>query len=340
MPAAVAIQQTFTASATAPRAERDPARELWLALPKGGKTLGGSDENFLKQAGFRIADKVDRIDDYRLEDGPEFAQVGVRAFDMKPQMALALMAKGRLDAAVVGRDVLKEFNNGKRGKKGVAQAVEVVDLDVAPCALVIAVPEGDAAQTAADMNGRVIVTKYPELLKNWARANNVTFGEIVSSITDDDAISGGIESYSLFDPRVSAICDMVESGESLVRYNLKPLGINDTDWQPVREDVLAGRPKKERRKFTDMAPEAMNALPGLVINSSAVLVRAARKMSPEKETAFKTLSARFADASRAMGRSPAIKEKRVAQQNQKKPVARSPRDTGQEIGHGWRNRLG
>jgi len=322
---------------TAPlRTAPDFANELWLALPKGGRTLGGSDETFLAAAGFQTVDKIERVDDYRLVDGPEFADVGVRAIEMKPQMALALLSTGQLNAAVVGRDVLKEFNNSRRGKKGV-QAVEIVDLDMTPCALTIAVPEGDAAQISADMQGRVIVTKYPRLVENWAKANGVQFGEIVSQITDDADISGGIEGYRLFDPRVNAIADMVESGESLVRYGWKPLGISDADWAPVRADVLNNVPKGQRCKFTDMPMDTMRALPGTVMASSAVLVRSSARLTPAKEAAFKTLAGRFFDAARALGRTPTMKQTRVDKQfgkRPKPPAATTPEGARSgEIGH-------
>lgn len=342
-------------AAPVPRQPRAYDRELWLSLPKGGRTLGGSDATFLQSAGFTIADKVARTDDFRLVDGPEFAEIGVRAFEMKPQMALGLLATGRLDVAVVGRDVVKEFNLGGRGKKGAVQAVELVDLDLAPCVLTIAVPETEVtpntdgmdaerarATVMQSLNGRYIVTKYPLVVENWARANRVRFAGIISTLADGTPISGGIESYPLFDPRATAVCDIVESGESLVRYELKPFGITDETWTPIRDAVLAEAPKKERPTFIQVPNDARKAIPGVVLESSALLVRPSRKMSPPKEAALATLIARFTGASQALGRSPDLKTKRVADQTGM-PSRRRRKNTDDpragEIGHAAALRL-
>jgi len=313
-------------SAKTKRAPRNHLSELWIGVPKGGRT--GVDQEFFSMAGFAIADQVKRVDDYRLTDGPDFAQIGIRLNEMKPQQALALVGVGKLDAAIVGRDVLKEYNLdvGKRGKKGIAQSVELVDLDLAPCALMIAVDENDPAKTASDMEGRVIATKYPNLLQKWAKANRVQLGDIVSMITDDDAILGGIEAYSQFDPRINAICDMVQSGESLVRYELKPLGIREDDWGNVMADVLGDVPEKARRRFDTLPSDAI-ASAGQVLASSAVLVRTARKLNPEKEATLAKLTERFYQASLSLGRTPVIKQKRVGEQSarSKKPeIVRIP----------------
>lgn len=276
----------------------DRATEIFMALPKGGKTLGGSDAAFLQKAGFTAVEKLPRVDDYRLVDGPAFEQIGVRVFESKPIDALHNMADGYIDVAIVGLDVLKEFNRAVKGQKGKMQGVEIVNLDVAPCALVVCVREDSGITNAQQITGLKAATKYPKALTNWAGANNVTQGDVVVR-------SGGIEGYHILDPEIKIICDMVESGASLVANGWKPLGIDDALWGDI---------KAERKKFSDLTMEEMQAISGVAVASRAALVRTPRRLSAEKEAAIATLIDRFKDASQQLGNKPVVKQKGVANQ--------------------------
>jgi hypothetical protein len=301
--------------AIVPRTERDYARELWVGLPKD-KTLGGAATAFLNAAGFSTPEKIERIDDYPLADRGDYRNNGIRIFEMKPQMALGLIASRRMDAAIVGRDILKPFNAMIKGRKGVVQCSEILDLGLAPCTLSIGVPLDDKADDVRALNGRVIVTneKYRKPLEDWAKRKSIVFAEIVSEIIPGVPIVGGIEGLRLFDPRISAICDMIESGESIVRYDWKPLGIVDRAWQDVRTDVYEGLPKKERRKYTDLPQEMTRLLPGTIIPSRPVVARVAARLCERKEERMAFLVQQFMEASRAMGNTPVLQGKRMAEQ--------------------------
>ncbi len=334
MSAAAAVQTEFAQATVTPVALPDHSRELWMGIPKAGKTLGGDDKAFFQAAGFGIEDKRPRVDDYRLVDGPEFGATGVRAFEMKPQMALGLIATGRLDAAIVGRDVLKEFNAAARGRKGYQQCVEVLDLNMAPCTLTLAVKGDDTAQSVEDLNGRVVVTKYREAVENWARGKGVQFAEIVSEVMPGMPIPGGIEGFALFDPRITVIADMVESGESLVQYNYKPLGITDADWEPIRQDVLNNVPRDQRRRYTDLPLDTVEALPGTVFTSRPVMVCGSKRLDAGKENALRLVAQNLFTGATKLGNEPAYKSRRLEEPKRKVNSLRA--ETPGFVGHGWR----
>lgn len=315
------------------RAAANRENELWLGMPKGGRTLGASDDQFLSLAGITINDKIARIDDATYTDIDTANAMGIRQFELKPMMALNLLSQGKLDCAIVGRDVVKEFNARSRGRKGIMQAVELLDTGLSNCALTIALNENDPARTPQDLQGRTVVTKYPEVVVGWARANKFSFEKIISGINDDGDIPGGIEGYSLFDPSVTIIADMVESGESLVRYGLQPLGINSGDWGKIKQDVLNDVPKADRQRFIDLGARKLDAIQGVIIRSSAVLVRNAKELTPEKEARLTNIVARFYEAADELGGSPIEKPKNVSGQQRLNWQQRRPVTTPGPAGH-------
>lgn len=291
----------------AARVAAQRSRELWLGLPKGGKTLGGSDEAFLNEAGFTASDKLARVDDYVLTKTTA-GDIGVRVFEMKPSDMLENIADGMMDAAIVGLDVLKEFNAASRGQKRL-QIVPIADLDLAPCALAIAVRENDKAVSPSDLNGRTIVTKYPAAVENWARKVGITFDRVVKR-------TGGIESYGILAPGV-VIADMVESGASLAVNGWRVLGMEQAAWN----DIAGGR-----RKFSDLSVSQMESIPGVIVASRARLVRASRRMTPDKEAALAALAQDFVQASLNLGKTSSLLGKKVAEQRNFKAGREVKRD--------------
>jgi len=311
--AATALSAMFgPEAAPVPAPNRD--REIWIGLPKGGKTLGGSDEEFLLKAGFQTADKIERVDHYRLVDGPDFKDVGVRVFEMKPGDAVANIADGMLDAAIAGGDVFQEFTYASRNIKGQMQPVRIGNLDLAPCALAVAVRSDDVAQSPADLNGRTIVTKYPSSVENWAKKNKISFAKIIER-------NGGIENYGLLIGG-AIIADMVESGRSLVANDWRVLGMSEE---------MTGEIADGRTKFSSLSMDEMTGISGVIVASRALVARTPKPMGDAKEKAFATLMDRFKDASSSMNREP-----QFWSLNFMKRRRRVDTRVG-EIGHGFRH---
>ncbi|MDP9249631.1 MAG: ATP phosphoribosyltransferase [bacterium] len=115
------------------------------------------------------------------------------------------VSRGIADFAIVGQNVLLE-------KKIVINVLR--ELDFAKCSLAIAVPKNSVIKTIKDLEGERIATTYPHLLRNYLGQHNINAAII--------PISGSVEitpELNLAD----AICDIVQTGNTLNAHNLKPL---------------------------------------------------------------------------------------------------------------------
>lgn len=113
--------------------------------------------------------------------------------------------RGIADFAIIGQNVLLE----KQTKTDVIR-----ELDFAKCHLDIAVPEDSLIKTPKDLEGERIATTYPQLLKEYLAKNNINSAII--------PIQGSVEitpELNLAD----AICDVVQTGNTLKAHNLKSL---------------------------------------------------------------------------------------------------------------------
>jgi ATP phosphoribosyltransferase len=107
------------------------------------------------------------------------------------------------DIGIVGRNEVEE--------KGYPLRI-VENLGFAPCRLSIAVPATFNYRRLKDLEGKMIATSYPRILKNYLEKQGVE--------ADIHEISGSVEiapAIGLTD----AICDLVSSGSTLLHNNLK-----------------------------------------------------------------------------------------------------------------------
>ncbi|HEV7423897.1 MAG TPA: ATP phosphoribosyltransferase [Candidatus Paceibacterota bacterium] len=115
------------------------------------------------------------------------------------------VSRGIADFAIIGQNVLLEKQ---------LSAETVRELDFAKCSVSIAVPENSTIKTPKDLEGERIATTYPQLLKGYLVRNNINCAII--------PILGSVEitpELNLAD----AICDVVQTGNTLKAHNLKPL---------------------------------------------------------------------------------------------------------------------
>ena len=113
--------------------------------------------------------------------------------------------RGIADFAIIGQNVLLEKQ---------LNATVIRELDFAKCRLAIAVPEDSSIKTLNNLEGERSATTYPRLLKEYLTQNNINCAII--------PISGSVEitpELNLAD----AICDVVQTGNTLKAHNLKPL---------------------------------------------------------------------------------------------------------------------
>ncbi|MEP3209880.1 MAG: ATP phosphoribosyltransferase [Maribacter sp.] len=133
---------------------------------------------------------------------------------------------GVVDIAIIGENVLIE--------KGEDIAV-AEKLGFSKCRVSLAIPKAIAYNSVNDFNGKRIATSYPNTVKNYLKENSVA--------ADLHIISGSVEiapNIGLAD----GICDIVSSGSTLFKNNLKEVEVILKS-----EAVLAVSPKiSETRK--------------------------------------------------------------------------------------------
>ncbi|MDO9594286.1 MAG: ATP phosphoribosyltransferase [Lutibacter sp.] len=114
---------------------------------------------------------------------------------------------GVVDIAIIGDNVLIEKGNG----------IKVIErLGFSKCRVSLAVPKGVNYKNINDLNGMRIATSYPNTVKEYFSKFNLT--------PDIHVISGSVEiapSIGLAD----AICDIVSSGSTLFKNNLKEVEV-------------------------------------------------------------------------------------------------------------------
>jgi ATP phosphoribosyltransferase len=114
---------------------------------------------------------------------------------------------GVVDIAIIGDNVLVEKGNG----------IKVIErLGFSKCRVSLAVPKGLKYKNINDLEGLRIATSYPNTVKEYFSKFNL--------IPDIHVISGSVEiapSIGLAD----AICDIVSSGSTLFKNNLKEVEV-------------------------------------------------------------------------------------------------------------------
>lgn len=188
---------------------------LKLAIQKSGR-LHDDSIALLKEAGISINNGRDQLkapaqnfplEVYYLRNGdiPKYLQDGV------------------VDLAIIGENLLVE-----KGRK-----IEIIErLKFSKCRVSIAVPKGVAYSSIQDLAGKRIATSYPNTLKSFLDEQAIE--------ADIHVINGSVE----IAPNIGlseAICDIVSSGSTLFKNNLKEVEI-----LLKSEAVLAVSPKLDR----------------------------------------------------------------------------------------------
>ncbi|MGB2342519.1 MAG: ATP phosphoribosyltransferase, partial [Flavobacteriaceae bacterium] len=110
---------------------------------------------------------------------------------------------GVVDLAIVGSNLLIEKGND----------LKIIEpLGFSKCRVSLAVPKGVAFKSIQDLNGKNIATSYPNTVSQFLKEKNIN--------ADIHVINGSVEiapNIGLAD----AICDIVSSGSTLFKNNLK-----------------------------------------------------------------------------------------------------------------------
>ncbi len=168
-----------------------------IAIQKSGR-LNQYSLNLLKDCGILIENEKDQLKVVSRNFPVEV--IFLRNSDI-PQY----LKDGVIDLAIIGENLLFEKGNG----------IEVVEnLGFSKCRVSLAVPKNSSISNLKELNGKKIATSYPNTLNSFLKNNKIK--------CETHIINGSVEiapNIGLAD----AICDIVSSGSTLFKNNLKEL---------------------------------------------------------------------------------------------------------------------
>jgi len=191
--------------------------KLRIAVQKSGR-LNEDSMRILKDIGISIDNGKDQLK-------ASARNFPVEVFYLRNGDIPQYLKDGVVDAAIIGENVLIEKGND----------INVVEkLGFSTCRVCIAVPKSEAYNSIQDLEGKRIATSYPNTVKMYLDENGVKANLHI--------INGSVEiapNIGLAD----AICDIVSSGSTLFKNNLK-----EVETILKSEAVLAISPKLSDEK--------------------------------------------------------------------------------------------
>lgn len=173
--------------------------KIRIAIQKSGR-LNKESLELLKDAGIAINNGTDQLKasarDFPLE-----------VFYLRNGDIPQYLRDGVVDIAILGENTLIE--------KG--EDLPIIErLGFSKCKVSLAIPKGDSYNNVKDLEGKRIATSYPNTVRNYLAKKGVT--------SDLHIINGSVEiapNIGLAD----AICDIVSSGSTLFKNNLKEVEV-------------------------------------------------------------------------------------------------------------------
>lgn len=169
-----------------------------IAVQKDGKLKDTSLE-LLKKMGLKVPEDLGRKLIFRSEDVP-LDIIFLRNRDIP-----TFVHNGSVDFAIVGEDVLSEAQ---------CDVDVVAKCNFGDCTLSIAVPKNSGITRVEQLANKRIATSYPNALSKFLVENNIN----ASVVT----LRGGSE-VAPFCGFADAVCEIVQTGETLVANNLQVL---------------------------------------------------------------------------------------------------------------------
>lgn len=191
---------------------KPPSDHFVIVIPKEGRAFDLV-ENILAESGFRIDTASKAIVDIKNGLPPI-------AYKQKRQREILVSLKAGIGhAAFLGRDKTIEAQCEAR-ENGNAPIVPDVYKQFCVnafrmCLAVPKEPKGKPINNYADLQGKTIATSYPATLRHFLAERKIT--------ARVEYVSGGVEE-TVRERGMDAIMDIVESGNSLKKNNLRVLG--------------------------------------------------------------------------------------------------------------------
>lgn len=198
------------------------SRRFRLALPSKGR-LHEPALDLVRAAGFELEGNGRAL--YAHCSQWDVEVLFARAEDMP-----AWAVDGAVEAAVAGRDQVME---------GGGALEELVALGFGRCSLQVAVPTDTAIASLSDLDGRRVATSHPRVTAEFFSGHGLRVETV--------AVRGSVELAPRLDA-AEAVCDLVQSGETLRQNGLRPIAT-----VLESEAVLVARPDLEpaQRRVAD-----------------------------------------------------------------------------------------
>jgi ATP phosphoribosyltransferase len=199
--------------------EKEMKEKIRIAIQKSGR-LNEQSLQLLKDCGISIDNGKDQLK--AISRNFPIEVLYLRNGDI-PQY----LRDGVVDIAILGENTLIE--------KG-TDLVIVERLGFSKCKVSLAIPKGDQYKTIQDLEGKRIATSYPNTVNKYLESKGVT--------AELHIINGSVEiapSIGLAD----AICDIVSSGSTLFKNNLK-----EVEQMLTSEAVLTVSPTISKERET------------------------------------------------------------------------------------------
>jgi len=174
-------------------------KKLKIAIQKSGR-LNTDSLNLLNKCGIKI-------DNYKDQLKASARNFPVEVYFLRNSDIPKYIDDGVVDLAIIGENLLIEKNFD----------IDIIEnLGFSKCKVSIAVPKDVEFDSISYLNNLKIATSYPNTLKKFLKKNNIK--------ADIHVINGSVEiapNIGLSD----AICDIVSSGSTLYKNNLKEVFI-------------------------------------------------------------------------------------------------------------------
>ncbi len=196
--------------------------KLKIAIQKSGR-LNDDSLKILKESGISISNGLNQLKS-------TVSNFPMEIFFLRNSDIPQYLKDGVVDVAIIGDNILIEKGN----------SIEVLEkLNFSKCRVSLAVPKMLKYNSIQDLQGKKIATSYPNTLIRYLSEKGIT--------ADLHQISGSVEiapNIGLAD----AICDIVSSGSTLFKNNLKEVEVMFQS-----EAVLAVSPKisKDKKEILD-----------------------------------------------------------------------------------------
>lgn len=193
---------------------------LKIAIQKSGR-LNEDSLRILKECGISISNGLDQLK-------ATVTNFPLEIFYLRNSDIPQYLLDGVVDLAIIGENLLVEKDDGK---------IQILErLNFSKCRVSLAVPKSVSYTGIEDLSGKRIATSYPNTLKKYLKAQGVE--------AELHQISGSVEiapNIGLAD----AVCDIVSSGSTLFKNNLKEAEVIATSEAVLAMSPLLDQGKKE-----------------------------------------------------------------------------------------------